>query len=298
MSRRIQNRRVTYGSTSKTKCGKNIDYYDGKKPIHNLGGGDTFYIPKFIKGNELQKELFVKLLCEINFVQMFHFGQNNSIEPIPRMVQGQTDKTGSHSCIYRMPGCNQSNINTENLSESVKYILDLAKHEVNDDGLNHCVCTLYRDSNDSLAFHKDKILDLEEDSLILSISFGEARPIVFKETSGKREQTILLQPGSLLAIGKKTNQQWIHAIPKLDTAVEPRISLSIRHIKTYIEEETETVIGKGDEYQTKNYPFIVSHDNPDKYTEEIKNSIGLLTVDAQNKLHNMRIKYKKEREIQ
>ena len=56
---------------------------------------------------------------------MFQFGQN--IEPIPRMVQGQTDKTGSHSCIYRMPGCNQSNINTENLSESVKYIIDLAK---------------------------------------------------------------------------------------------------------------------------------------------------------------------------
>ena len=145
-----------------------------------------------------------------------------------------------------MPGCNQSNINTENLSESVKYILDLAKQEVNDDGLNHCVCTLYRDSNDSLAFHKDKILDLEEDSLILSISFGAARPIVFKEKNGKKEQTILLQPGSLLAIGKKTNQQWAHAIPKLDTPVEPRISLSIRHIKTYIEEETKTVIGKGD----------------------------------------------------
>ena len=87
------------------------------------------------------------------------------------MVQGQTDKTGPLSCIYRMPGCNQSNIQTENLSESVKNILDLAKQEVNDDGLNHCVCTLYRDSNDSLAFHQDKILDLEENSLILSISF-------------------------------------------------------------------------------------------------------------------------------
>ena len=53
MSRRIQNKRVTHDSTNKTKCGRNIDLYDGKKPIHNLGGGDTFYIPKFIKSKEL-----------------------------------------------------------------------------------------------------------------------------------------------------------------------------------------------------------------------------------------------------
>ena len=291
MSRRIQDKRVTHDTTSKTKCGKNIDYYDGKKPVYNLGGGDSFYIPKFIKGKKLQDEYFVKLLCEINFVQMFQFKHETSLDPIPRMVQGQTDKTTATSSIYRMPGCNQSNIKTVNWTETVNQILELAKHQVNDPGLNHCVCTLYRDQNDSLGFHQDKIIDLEEDSLILSISFGAARPIVFQEMDGKKQQTIMLQPGSLLAIGKKTNQQWKHAVPKLDTYVEPRISLSIRHIKTFIEEKTDVISGKGEEYQTKNYPFTLSYDEPDKYSQEVKDKIESSMKEAQDKLYQMRAYY-------
>ena len=94
-----------------------------------------------------------------------------------------------------------------------------------------------------------------------------------------------------MQLEKKTNQQWVHTIPKLDTSSEPRILLSIRHIKTYIKEETETIIGKGDEYQTTNYPFITSHDDLNKYTEEIKNKIELLTLKAQNRLDDIRNNY-------
>jgi len=63
----------------------------------------------------------------------------------------------------------------------------------------------------------------------------------------------------------------------MDTPVEPRISLSVRVIKTLIDEETEKVTGKGKEYQTKNYPFIVSHDDPSKYSEDLKKKLESLT---------------------
>jgi len=48
---------------------------------------------------------------------------------------------------------------------------------------------------DSLAYHKDKLLDLEDDSVIISVSFGEPRPIVFKSERDSAEQKILLRPG-------------------------------------------------------------------------------------------------------
>jgi hypothetical protein len=89
------------------------------------------------------------------------------------MVSAQTCKDGSSSAIYRMPGCNQKNIDTTNWTESVKNIVEEASETIGQK-FNHCVCTLYRDENDSLAFHTDKILDLEPDSKILSISYGVA----------------------------------------------------------------------------------------------------------------------------
>ena len=86
----------------------------------------------------------------------------------------------------------------------------------------------------------------------------------------------MLKPGSLLAIGPKTNSRYRHAIPKLTQPVGPRISLSVRKITSYIEETGENefeVTGKGEPHQCKNYPFIKSHDNKSEYTDEIRDQI-------------------------
>jgi len=175
-SKRIVNRRVTFENG-----------FDGKKSISKLGTGDTFYVSDFIKSKRERDEIFTKLLNEINFVQMFYFqSKGELIEPIPRMVGAQTSKCGENA-IYRMPGCNQSNINTENWTPTVKDVCDRASIEIGQT-LNHCVCTLYRDENDSLAYHTDKLLDLDEDSYVLSVSFGAPRPIVFQEIDGKDNQ--------------------------------------------------------------------------------------------------------------
>jgi alkylated DNA repair dioxygenase AlkB len=277
MPRHQDNRRVKYNKDKKTQQGKHVDFYNGKKAVHNLGAGDTFYIPDFVKSRTKQREIFQQLLGEVEFQQMFNF-LNNHVEAIPRLIAAQTDKANPKSAIYRMPGCNESNIPTKHWTPTVEQIMKDASEEINQE-LNHCVLTLYRDENDSLAFHQDKILDLEDNSMILSISFGEPRPILFHEINGKKEQQIMLQPGSLLAFGPKTNSRYKHAIPKMNDPCGPRISLSIRTISSFVEkvegEEGDVVkiTGKGEDHQCVNYPFIKSYDNQSEYTEVIQKQI-------------------------
>lgn len=99
------------------------------------------------------------------------------------------------------------------------------------------------------------LLDLDPDSLILSLSFGSARPIVFKEVNEKHQQIIMIQYGSLLAIGSKTNKRYQHAIPKVYFDSGPRVSLSFRNIKTFYDEEKDDITGQCKTHQTKNYPY-------------------------------------------
>jgi len=229
-------------------------------------------------------EIFEKINAEVKFTQMFNIGEKNA-DPIPRLVSAQSDRDeGGASAIYRMPGCNEKNIATTNWTPTVKYVCEKASEEIGQK-INHCVLTLFRNEDDSLSFHKDKLVDLKENSIILSISFGETRPILFHSEDGKHRQTIMLRPGSLLAIGYKTNKMYFHGIPKLGEPVGPRVSLSCRSIESYIQYEGEDktkfkIVGKGAEFQTASYPFTTSHDDVGAYSEVVKEQIQKHTIPA------------------
>jgi len=287
----MQNKRIDVNEAR-----KRFKFFDGNKDIPKLAAGDSFYIADFLKKE--RNEIFDKLMKEVKFVQMFQISPDaDAASPIPRLVTAQAgcNESGA-SAIYRMPGCNEKNIATTDWTPTVRYVCDLASDRIGQK-LNHCVLTLFRDQDDSLGFHKDKLVDLKENSLILSVSFGDTRPILFHSVDGSTRQTLMLRPGSLLAIGPKTNKLYMHAIPKITDPIGPRISLSLRTIDTYIQynnveetsdiklenceqsENNETknfkILGKGAEYQCVNYPFITSYDDPDSYSEEIKRQIQL-----------------------
>lgn len=108
---------------------------------------------------------------------MFNLIKNKSeAEPLHRLVSAQTCKNGKNSAIYRMPGCNQSNINTNDWRPCVKTVCARASEVIGQD-LNHALCILYRDEDDALCLHKDKLLDLEEGSSVVSMSFGETSEV-------------------------------------------------------------------------------------------------------------------------
>jgi len=285
---KLDNKRIDINEAKNTS-----EYYDGKKDVAKLGAGDSYYIADFLKKE--RKEIFDKIMEEVKFKQMFNISKEN-VSPIPRLVTAQSDREDfGASAIYRMPGCNEKNIETTEWTPTVRYVCERASEQIKQK-LNHCVLTLFRDQEDSLAFHKDKLVDLKDDSLILSVSFGDTRPILFSSMNGKHRQTMVLRPGSLLAIGPKTNKLYMHAIPKLTDHVGPRVSLSIRTVESFIQydnkKETSEIIpensseqsknfkilGKGAEFQCANYPFITSHDNPDDYSLEVKQRIQQYTT--------------------
>ena len=270
-----------------TKTGINIQCHLGNESVTGLGAGDTFYIHDFIDRVEAD-QIFKNLVREIDFVPMFNLSaaMDNAI-PIPRLVSAQTSKNGDGEAMYRMPGCNQSNIRTKAWTPTVKEVCNRAELAIGSE-LNHAVCSLFRNQDDSLGFHKDKMIDLADRSLILSLSFGAARPMLIEEVGGKRKHTIVLQPGSLLAIGPETNDLFVHAIPKLIDPVGPRISLSVRQSSTFVDQADGQLVGKGAEHQTKNYPFIKSYENLGACTNEVKQKIDSCQQAADQYLQQLR----------
>jgi alkylated DNA repair dioxygenase AlkB len=248
----------THINFDKTSIGKHIDNYDGLKDVGKLGAGDSYYVKKLMK---IDDKMFLDLLNEITFEQMFNFTPNakdTDVVPIPRLVSAQTDKNLINSPHYRMPGCNQGNIPTHAWTPTVNLIREKAQVETGQE-LNHCVINLYFDSNDSLAFHKDNLLDLKENTGVISVSIGQTRPILFHSTETKHKQNINLVNGSLLYIGTKTNKQYVHSIPKLFDKVEPRLSLTFRCIDSFINNQDNSISGIGSLYQSHDYPFIQNH---------------------------------------
>ena len=95
--------------------------------------------------------------------------------------------------------------------------------EFNAVGLN-----LYRDREDSVAPHNDRLGDLVPGHPIVLLSLGATRRmrITGKDTRAKLE--LDLEPGSLLLMDYESQKHYDHGIPKQRAAVAPRISLAFR----------------------------------------------------------------------
>jgi alkylated DNA repair dioxygenase AlkB len=87
---------------------------------------------------------------------------------------------------------------------------------------------LYRDGQDSVAWHGDKIDAGIAEPVIALVSLGEPRKFLLRPKGGGRSTAILLGRGDLLVTGGATQRTWDHSVPKVARA-GPRISLAFRH---------------------------------------------------------------------
>ena len=88
---------------------------------------------------------------------------------------------------------------------------------------------LYRDGNDSVAMHGDKLHTLVEGHPIALISLGDPRRMLIRAKAGRRETiAIELQPGSLLCMSHASQLTHEHGIPKTRKPQGPRISAVFR----------------------------------------------------------------------
>jgi alkylated DNA repair dioxygenase AlkB len=87
---------------------------------------------------------------------------------------------------------------------------------------------LYRDGNDSVAFHGDTTARDMIAATVATISLGTARKFLLKPTAGGRSQAFALGGGDLVVMGGTCQRTWRHAIPKLARDVGPRIAVMFR----------------------------------------------------------------------
>ena len=87
---------------------------------------------------------------------------------------------------------------------------------------------LYRDGQDSVAWHADRIAKEIEDPIVALVSLGDPRKFLLRPKGGGAPRAFLLGRGDLLVTGGKTQRTWEHSVPKVARA-GPRISLAYRH---------------------------------------------------------------------
>lgn len=137
--------------------------------------------------------------------------------------------------------------------------------------LNHALIQLYRAGTDFISEHSDKTLDIRPDSFIVNASFGAERvmrlrtkrpqntPSTERSTQDPQPRTthrVRLPHNSALLMSLETNAQYLHSInadkrPASELTLTEkaydgqRISLTFRHIGTYLDAKSEYIWGQG-----------------------------------------------------
>lgn len=89
-------------------------------------------------------------------------------------------------------------------------------------------CCFYRDGNDSVAWHGDRIgRGRSEDTMVAIVSVGDTRRLQLRPRGGGEATTFTLGHGDLLVMGGSCQRTWDHGVPK-ERAAGPRISVQFR----------------------------------------------------------------------
>ena len=88
---------------------------------------------------------------------------------------------------------------------------------------------LYRDGNDSVAWHGDTIgRSSTQDTMVAIVSLGATRVFALRPRGGGPSLRLRHRHGDLLVMGGSCQRTWEHCIPKTARPTGPRISIQFR----------------------------------------------------------------------
>ena len=88
---------------------------------------------------------------------------------------------------------------------------------------------LYRDGNDSVAWHGDRIgRGNTHDTMVAIVSLGAPRALLLRPKQGGSSLRYEVGHGDLLVMGGSCQRTWEHSVPKTTRASGPRISVQFR----------------------------------------------------------------------
>jgi alkylated DNA repair dioxygenase AlkB len=232
-----------------------------EKETKGLGAGDSSFVRDFLSKEEVEDMFKTLSSGEIEFQQWYHMPyKNKPLRPLRRVKVAMATEADEEGRVphYRFPVNNQD---AHGVVSPMTPTVEAFRQKVEEyTGIhyNHAVVLLYRDGEDAIGYHKDKLLDLDEEAPIVSCSLGQARWYHLRDDiyHPTVEERLILQPGGLMLLGPKTNKNYYHSVPKVEdekAVVGPRISITFRRTLTYRDDEGK-ISGKGEEFQTANWP--------------------------------------------
>ena len=89
---------------------------------------------------------------------------------------------------------------------------------------------LYRDGNDSVAWHGDRHRHVVTNPVIAIVSVGAPRPLRLRPRGGGASLSWMLGNGDLLVMGGACQHDWEHTVPKVRVTTGPRLSITFRSV--------------------------------------------------------------------
>ena len=103
--------------------------------------------------------------------------------------------------------------------------------QVSERTFNSVLLNLYRDGQDSVAWHSDDEAELGRNPMIASVSFGAERTFQMKHRRiSEARLSIPLGHGSCFIMQGETQHHWAHQVPKSKKVLAARINLTFRQI--------------------------------------------------------------------
>lgn len=96
-----------------------------------------------------------------------------------------------------------------------------------DHDLSVISANLYRDGNDSVAWHGDRVGRQRDRTVVAIVSLGQPRRFLLRPAAGGPSRRFVPASGDLLLLGGTIQRTWQHSVPKVARA-GPRISLMFR----------------------------------------------------------------------
>eukprot|EP00980_Cylindrotheca_fusiformis_P004125 scaffold894_cov153-Cylindrotheca_fusiformis.AAC.21 len=213
-----------------------------KNSVYGLAAGDCELILDVVQDPE--GTLLDKVRNELNFGGF----KGAAGEILPRLQNLQADLSENLVPVYRYPG-NYSGDEWETfewkpISLEIKKAVE--ENLLLPQTMNHCVTNYYRDGKDFIDHHSDKDLDLNREGVIVSVSLGDERVLELKRRSEPKDVTRIVLPArSMLVLGPKTNKEFSHSVLQKPESGKPRISLTMRDVKTFKDLNTGRLFGQG-----------------------------------------------------
>jgi alkylated DNA repair dioxygenase AlkB len=89
---------------------------------------------------------------------------------------------------------------------------------------------LYRDGDDSVAWHGDRHRHVVTNPVIAIVSLGAPRPLRLRPRGGGSSRSWNLGNGDLFVMGGACQHDWEHTVPKVRTTTGPRMSVTFRSV--------------------------------------------------------------------